>query len=121
MIAPKEMGGFHFRHRGNKERIYKHSDVAMDLLDKNLDVYSAKFDKSREIQLLNPPEVIKEAVEEENWPKKWEETFVNAYNIEPSETLFGLINAYTRGAQKLALHDRVEVEEYATNLLGSVN
>jgi hypothetical protein len=121
MIAPKDMGGFHCRHRGNKQRILDYSTQSVISLNENLSIYLNSFERSRQIELKNPVERIKEDVDEKNWPDKWEDIFTTAYQIEPSETLFGLINAYTRGAQKLTLHNRIMVEEYATSLLRTVH
>ncbi len=120
LIAPKEMGGFHFRHRGNKERLMSYSGKAVDDLTVNLDGYLQKFDASRLIEVADPIKRIEADVDEKNWPDKWLDIFTTSYHVEPSNTLFGVINAYTRGAQKLSLHNRVEVEEFAMGLLQTV-
>jgi len=120
LVLPRDVGGFHFRHRGNKDRIYHTCETIVNSLDEHLEVYFNKFQNSREVKVSDPLMIIQETVKKENWPKKWEDIFVSAYNIEPHESLFGIINAFTRGAQKLKIHQRVQIEEYATELLREV-
>jgi hypothetical protein len=121
MIAPRDMGGFHFRHRGNKERILESSERLVTDINVKLDGFLESFENARQIEVKNPVERIETDVKDNNWPNKWKDIFTTAYTIEPNESLFGLINAYTRGAQKLPLHSRVEVEEFATGLLKPVH
>jgi hypothetical protein len=45
---------------------------------------------------------------------------LSSYQIEPSPTRFGVINAFTAAARSLAPLDRIEVERYAGSLLSAV-
>lgn len=83
--------------------------VANSLLD--------AFLKTRDERIADPVATICELAEARKLPLKFADEVASSYALEPEPTRFGVINAFTRAAQKLAPLQRIEVERFAGTLL----
>lgn len=84
-------------------------EVAGNVLD--------RFVKAHEEPVSDPVESIRQIAEAGKLSQKFAEEVVASYAGEPEPTRFGLINAFTRAAQKLKPLQRIEVERFAGTLL----
>jgi hypothetical protein len=84
-------------------------EVAASVLD--------RFLKTREEMMVDPVETIRELAEARKMPQKFADGVASSYAAEPQPTRFGVINAFTRAAQKLGPLQRIEVERFAGTLL----
>jgi hypothetical protein len=75
------------------------------------------FLKTREVQVVDPLEVIRKIAEERKFSQKLTDEVVSSYLVEPEANRFGLINAFTNAAQKLGPLQRIEMERFAGTLL----
>ncbi len=75
------------------------------------------FLKAREVQVVDPVEVIRKIAEERKFSQKFSDEAVSGYLVEPESNWFGVINAFTRAAQRLAPLPRIEMERFAGTLL----
>jgi hypothetical protein len=83
--------------------------VAASLLD--------RFLKAREEVMVDPVETIRQLAENRKMSQKFGDEVASSYAAEPEATRFGVINAFTRAAQKLGPLQRIEVERFAGTLL----
>jgi hypothetical protein len=85
--------------------------VASSLLD--------VFLKTREEPITDPVETIRQLAEARKMSQKFADEVVSSYSAEPEPTRFGVINAFTRAAQKLGPLQRIEIERFAGTLIGA--
>ena len=74
---------------------------------------------SREESVADPVETIRQLAESRKMSQKFADEVVSSYAAEPDPTRFGVINAFTRSAQKLGPLQRIEVERFGGTLLES--
>lgn len=87
--------------------------LAFDLAATVLDT----FLKTREAPIADPVETIRKLTESRKLSRKFADEVVSSYVAEPEPTRFGVINAFTRAAQKLGPLQRIEVERFAGTLI----
>ena len=75
------------------------------------------FLKTREEVLADPVASIRQLAEARKLSRKFADEVASSYAAEPEPTRFGMINAFTRAAQKLGPLQRIEVERFAGTLL----
>ena len=74
--------------------------------------------KTREIRIETPEDVIKRLCSTNQYSKRFQDSAVLAYQVEPESTAWGVLNAFTRAAQKVEDTDkRIEIEQFAGNLM----
>ena len=75
------------------------------------------FLKTREEPIPDPVETIRKIAKARKFSQKLTDEVVSSYLIEPKPNRFGVINAFTNAAQKLAPLQRIEMERFAGTLL----
>ena len=65
----------------------------------------------------DPVETIRKVAEVRKLSQKFTDEVVSSYLAEPIESRFGVINAFTNAAQRLAPLQRIEAERFAGTLL----
>ena len=76
-----------------------------------------RFLKTREEPIEDPVETIRKIAEARKFSQKLTDEVVSSYLVEPEPNRFGVINAFTNAAQKLAPLQRIEMERFAGTLL----
>jgi len=76
-----------------------------------------KFLKTREQPIEDPVETIRKIAEARQLSQKLTDEVVSSYLVEPEPNRFGVINAFTNAAQRLAPLQRIEMERFAGTLL----
>jgi len=76
-----------------------------------------RFLKTREEPMIDPVETIRQLAEARKLSRKFADEVASSYAAEPEPTRFGMINAFTRAAQKLGPLHRIEVERFAGTLI----
>ena len=76
-----------------------------------------RFLKAREELMVDPVEAIRSLAQERKMSQKFADGVASSYSAEPEPTRFGVINAFTRAAQKLGSFERIEMERFARTLL----
>jgi hypothetical protein len=74
---------------------------------------------TREQPVTDPVETIRQLAEARKMSQKFADEVVSSYAAEPEPTRFGVINAFTRAAQKLGPLQRIEVERFAGTLVSA--
>jgi hypothetical protein len=74
---------------------------------------------TREQPVADPVETIRQLAESRKMSQKFADEVVSSYAAEPEPSRFGVINAFTRAAQKLGPLQRIEVERLAGTLIGA--
>lgn len=69
--------------------------------------------------VVDPVETIRRLAEARKMSQKFADEVVSSYAAEPEPTRFGVINAYTRAAQKLGPLQQIEVERFAGTLINA--
>jgi hypothetical protein len=87
--------------------------IAFDVVNSVLDA----FLKTRQEPIADPAETICRLAEARKLSLKLTDEVLSSYATEPEPTRFGVINAFTRAAQKLGPLQRIEVERFAGTLL----
>ncbi len=67
--------------------------------------------------VADPVETIRQLAEGRKMSQKFVDEVVSSYAAEPEPTRFGVINAFTRAAQKLGPLQRIEAERFAGTLI----
>ena len=116
LISPKNVGGAHFRHRGDELRIMNACASTIVDITNGLDGFYNNFQKMKQFEILEPMTYIEDTCKAQKWPNSWKDYFIKAYTKEPVLSMYGIVNAFSRGAQRLQLHDRTKIEEFAANL-----
>jgi len=75
------------------------------------------FLKTREEPIPDAVETIRKIAEARKFSQKLTDEVVSSYLIEPEPNRFGMINAFTNAAQRLAPLQRIEMERFAGTLL----
>ena len=75
------------------------------------------FLKTREEPIEDPVETICKIAEARQFSQKLTDEVVSSYLVEPEKNRFGMINAFTNAAQRLAPLQRIEMERFAGTLL----
>lgn len=75
------------------------------------------FVSTREEPVADPVESIRQLAEGRKMSQKFADEVISSYAVEPEPTKFGVINAFTRAAQKLGPLQRIEVERFAGTLI----
>ena len=75
------------------------------------------FLKTREVKVVDPVEVIRKIAEARQFSQKLTDEVVSSYLVEPEPNRFGVINAFTNAAQRLAPLQQIEMERFAGTLL----
>src|SRR5713226_1072987 len=75
------------------------------------------FLKTREEAIADPVDTIRKIAEARKFSQKLTDEVVSSYLVEPEPNRFGMINAFTNAAQKLAALQRIEMERFAGTLL----
>lgn len=72
--------------------------------------------ESREVLIKNPASVIKALCKKSQFSRKNQDSVLQAYQVEPEENAWAVVNAFTRAAQQIEDSDqRIEVESLAGN------
>jgi hypothetical protein len=77
------------------------------------------FLRTREEPVVDPVETIRTLAGEKKFSQKFSDQVVSSYQAEPEPSRFGVINAFTSAAQKLAPLQRIEIERFAGTLLAA--
>ncbi len=75
------------------------------------------FLKTREEPIEDPVEAIRKIAEARQFSQKLTDDVVSSYLTDPEKNRFGLINALTNAAQRMAPLQRIEMERFAGTLL----
>jgi hypothetical protein len=75
------------------------------------------FLKAREAPIQDPVETIRKIAEARKFSQRLADEVVSSYLVEPEANRFGVINAFTNSAQRLAPLQRIEMERFAGTLL----
>lgn len=75
------------------------------------------FAYTKDIYVPNPMNVIKKLAEDAKYTKSFTQKVEESFHIEPDETAFHVINAFTRASQVLPFEQRLEVETNAGNMM----
>jgi len=75
------------------------------------------FLKTREVKVVDPLEVIRKIAEERKFSQKMSDEVVSSYLVEPESNWFGVINAFTNAAQRMAPLQRIEMKRFAGTLI----
>jgi hypothetical protein len=110
---------FRHPHAGlNADELRKRAALAVSIaFDVATDVLK-RFLKTHEEPIADPAEEICLLAEAQKMSCKFADEVIASYAAEPEPTRFGVINAFTRAAQKLGPLQRIEVERFAGSLLG---
>jgi hypothetical protein len=112
--------GQSFRHphtRLTVDQLRKGTALAISIAFEVAGNAAQHFLKAREEPISEPVEVIRQLAEARKLSQKFADEVVSSYAGEPETTRFGVINAFTRAAQKLRPLQRIEVERFAGTLL----
>jgi len=116
LIAREKKGGF--RHIGDPERIRSHVQQVIEDVKHDSERLMVKFKKSLEKELAQPLEMINELARNHDLTKDEYEAILNSFMAEPSQSLFGVVNAVSHSAHRCADADRkFEMESIASNVL----
>jgi hypothetical protein len=75
------------------------------------------FLKTRDEPIEDPLETIRKIAESRQFSQKLTDEVVSSYLVEPEKNRFGIINAFTNAAQRMAPLQRIEMERLAGTLL----
>ncbi len=76
-----------------------------------------KWHKAQTRRLKDPLTVIRETSSRHHLPKQFEGEVIASFLARPEPTLFGVMNAFTNAAQKLAPQGQIEVERLTGTLI----
>ena len=79
-----------------------------------------QFMATRDIEIPDPLKAIEELAKKQQYSDKFIELTKESWHIEPDETMYSVINAFTRSAQSLADDKRIQVETFAGSLMKGV-
>jgi hypothetical protein len=75
------------------------------------------FLKTREESIEDPLATIRKIAEARHFSQKLADEVVSSYLIEPEPSRFGVINAFTSAAHRMAPLQQIEMERFAGTLL----
>ncbi len=96
-----------------KRRMAEAISEAFRIANSALDSFIA----THEEPVMDPVETIRQLAETRKMSQKFADEVVSSYSAEPDPTKFGIINAFTRAAQKLGPLQRIEMERFAGALI----
>jgi hypothetical protein len=117
LVVSKEQS---FRHRHTRlsvDELRKGTALAISIAFKVANAVLDAFLKTREEPIADPVETICQLAEARKLSLKFTDQVISSYAVEPEPTRFGVINAFTRAAQKLGPLQRIEVERFAGTLI----
>jgi hypothetical protein len=117
LVVSKEQSFRHPHTRLTVDELRKGTALAISIAFKVASSALDQFLKTREELVPDPVETIRQLAEARKLSRKFADEVASSYAAEPEPTRFGVINAFTRAAQKLAPLQRIEVERFAGTLL----
>jgi Domain of unknown function (DUF932) len=117
LVVSKEQTFRHPHTRLTVDELRKGTALAISNAFKVASSALDQFLKTREELVPDPVETIRQLAEARKLSRKFADEVASSYAAEPEPTRFGVINAFTRAAQKLGPLQRIEVERYAGTLL----
>jgi hypothetical protein len=109
-----------FRHAHIHLTAYELTRRMAEAVTEGFQVSSSLLDtflKTREEPIQDPVAAIRKIAEARKFSQKLTDEVVSSYLVEPESNRFGLINAFTNAAQRLAPLQRIEMERFAGTLL----
>jgi hypothetical protein len=109
-----------FRHAHIHLTAYELTRRMAEAVTEGFQVSSSLLDtflKTREEPIADPVEIIRKIAEARKFSQKLTDEVVSSYLVEPEANRFGMINAFTNAAQRLAPLQRIEMERFAGTLL----
>jgi hypothetical protein len=116
-IVSEEQSFRHPHTRLTVDELRKGTALAISIAFKVAAAVLVQFLNAREEPIPDPVETIRQLAEARKLSRKFADEVASSYAAEPEPTRFGLINAFTRAAQKLGPLQRIEMERFAGTLL----
>jgi hypothetical protein len=110
LVVSKEQSFRHPHTRLTVDELRKSTALAMSIAFKVASSALDRFLKTREELVPEPVETIRQLAEARKLSRKFADEVASSYAAEPEATRFGVINAFTRAAQKLGPLQRIEVD-----------
>jgi hypothetical protein len=117
LVVSKEQSFRHPHTRLTVDELRKGTALAISIAFKVAASVLDRFLRAREEVMVDPVETIRQLAEARKMSQKFADEVASSYAAEPEPTRFGVINAFTRAAQKLGPLQRIEVERFAGTLL----
>jgi hypothetical protein len=117
LVVSKEQSFRHPHTRLSLDELRKGTALAISIAFKVAASVLDAFLKAREEPVADPVETIRQLAEARKLSRKFADEVVSSYAAEPEPNRFGVINAFTRAAQKLGPLQRIEVERFAGTLI----
>jgi len=117
LVVSKEQSFRHPDTRLTVDELRKGTALAISIAFKVAASVLDRFLKAREEMMVDPVETIRQLAEARKMSQKFADEVASSYSAEPEPTRFGVINAFTRAAQKLGPLQRIEMERFAGRLL----
>jgi Domain of unknown function (DUF932) len=117
LVVSKEQSFRHPHTRLSLDELRKGTALAISIAFEVASSVLDAFLKTREEPVPDPVETIRQLAEARKLSRKFADEVVSSYAVEPEPTRFGVINAFTRAAQKLGPLQQIEVERFAGTLL----
>jgi hypothetical protein len=117
LVVSKEQSFRHPHTRLTVDELRKGTALAISIAFKVAASVLDRFLEAREEMMVDPVETIRQLAEARKMSQKFADEVASSYAVEPEPTRFGVINAFTRAAQKLGPLQRIEVERFAGTLL----
>jgi len=117
LVVSKEQSFRHPHTRLTVDELRKGTALAISIAFKVAASVLDRFLKAREEMMVDAVETIRQLAEARKMSQKFADEVASSYAAEPEPTRFGVINAFTRAAQKLGPLQRIEVERFAGTLL----
>jgi hypothetical protein len=109
-----------FRHAHIHLTAYELTRRMAEAVSEGFSVASSMLDaflKTREDPIQDPVETIRKIAEARKFSQKLTDEVVSSYLVEQEANRFGVINAFTNAAQRLAPLQRIDMERFAGTLL----
>jgi hypothetical protein len=117
LVVSKQQSFRHPHTRLSLDELRKSTALAISIAFKVANGVLDAFLKTRQEPIGDPVETICRLAEERKLSLKFTDQVISSYAAEPEPTRFGVINAFTRAAQKLAPLQRIEIERFAGSLI----
>jgi hypothetical protein len=117
LVVSKEQSFRHPHTRLTVDQLRKGTALAISIAFKVASSALDRFLKTREEPVPDPVETIRQLAEARKLSRKFADEVASSYAAEPEPSRFGVINAFTRAAQKLGPLQRIEMERFAGTLL----
>lgn len=117
LVVSKEQSFRHSHTRLTVDELRKGTALAISIAFKVASSALDQFLKTREELVPDPVETIRQLAEARKLSRKFADEVASSYAVEPEPTRFGVINAFTRAAQKLGPLQRIEIERFAGTLI----